>query len=50
VSLAPSPPAMRDAWVRCMRMALEQSELEPSLHSFLDEKLGELATFLQNQA
>jgi len=46
----PVSPQMRDAWVRCMRLALEQSELEPSLHSFLDEKLGELATFLQNQA
>jgi hemoglobin len=46
----PVTPRMRDAWMRCMRLALDHTDVEPSLRAFLDEKLGELASFLQNQA
>jgi hemoglobin len=41
--------AMRDAWMRSMRLALEDSSVEPAVRRFLDEKLGDLATFLLNR-
>jgi hemoglobin len=41
--------AMRDAWMRSMRLALAEPSIEPSLRDFLDEKLGDLATFMLNQ-
>jgi hemoglobin len=42
--------AMRDAWMRSMRLALEDSSVEPAVRRFLDEKLGDLATFLLNRS
>lgn len=41
--------AMRDAWLRCMRQALDEEAVEPGLRAFLDEKFSELANFLRNQ-
>jgi hemoglobin len=41
--------AMRDAWLRCMRRALDEEAVEPGLRAFLDEKFSELANFLRNQ-
>ncbi len=41
--------AMRDAWMRSMRMALEHESIEAQMRSFLDEKLGNVADFLRNQ-
>jgi hemoglobin len=41
--------AMRDAWLRCMRQALDEEAVEPALRAFLDEKFSELANFLRNQ-
>jgi hemoglobin len=42
--------AMRDAWMRSMRLALEDSSVAPAVRRFLDEKLGDLATFLLNRS
>jgi hemoglobin len=41
--------AMRDAWMRCMRLALAHSSIDDGLRRFLDEKLSEVADFLRNQ-
>lgn len=41
--------AMRDAWLRCMRQALDEEAVEPGLRAFLDEKFSELASFLRNR-
>jgi hemoglobin len=40
---------MRDAWMRCMRVALEHDSVDAQLRAFLDEKLGEVADFMRNQ-
>jgi hemoglobin len=42
--------AMRDAWMRSMRVALADPSINPEARDFLDQKLGELADFLRNQA
>ena len=41
--------AMRDAWLRCMRLALSDVSINAATRSFLDEKLSEVADFLRNQ-
>jgi len=41
--------AMRDAWLRCMRLALAHDSIAPGVRSFLDAKLSEVADFLRNQ-
>ncbi len=41
--------AMRDAWMRAMRVALADDNIPPASRAFLDEKLSDLATFLLNQ-
>ena len=41
--------AMRDAWLRCMRLALADVSINAATRSFLDEKLSEVADFLRNQ-
>jgi hemoglobin len=41
--------AMRDAWMRAMTVAMEENNVTGELRSFLDQKLGDLATFLRNQ-
>lgn len=41
--------AMRDAWLRSMRVALADPGIDAELRGFLDEKLADLADFLRNQ-
>ena len=41
--------AMRDAWLRCMRLALSDPSIDAPLRRYLDEKLSEVADFLRNQ-
>jgi len=45
----PVTAAMRDAWMRCMRIALDHPDVDPKLRAYLDEKLGDVATMLRNQ-
>ena len=40
--------AMRDAWMRCMRHALEEVEMPVQLHAFLVGRLAHVANFLRN--
>ena len=40
---------MRDAWVRCMGIALDQSGVTGMTRTFLDQRFAEVATFLRNQ-
>lgn len=40
--------AMRDAWMRAMRIALADASVDAELRGFLDEKLNDLADFLRN--
>lgn len=42
--------AMRDAWLRSMNVALAHPSITPDARAFLEQKLGELAEFLRNQA
>jgi hemoglobin len=42
--------AMRDAWLRSMRVALSDPSISPGLRAFLDQRFAELADFLRNQA
>jgi hemoglobin len=46
----PVTQAMRDAWMRSMRRALEHESIDADLRAFLDEKLGDVADFMRNQA
>lgn len=46
----PVSSAMRDAWMRCMRLALDHPDVDAGLRAFLEEKLGEVASFLRNQS
>ena len=41
--------AMRDAWMRSMRLALNHENIDADLRAFLDEKLGDVADFMRNQ-
>lgn len=41
---------MRDAWMRCMRLALQHPDIDATLRAFLDEKLGEVADFMRNRS
>lgn len=41
--------AMRDAWLRSMKVALAHPSVSPDMRAFLDQKLSELADFLRNQ-
>jgi hemoglobin len=40
---------LRDAWLRCMRLALAATPIDPASRAFLDEKLTAVADFLRNQ-
>lgn len=40
---------MRDAWMRAMGRALDARGVAGDVRRFLDQKLGDLATFLRNQ-
>ena len=46
----PVTQAMRDAWMRSMRLALNHASIDAELRTFLDEKLGDVADFMRNQA
>lgn len=48
-SHVPVSVAMRDAWLRSMRVALADPSIEPDVREFLDKKLADLADFLRNQ-
>lgn len=41
--------AMRDAWMRCMVIAMDESALKPDLRRFLEARFAEVATFLINR-
>jgi len=45
----PVTQAMRDAWMRSMRRALDHETIDAELRRFLDEKLGDVADFMRNQ-
>jgi hemoglobin len=40
--------AMRDAWLRCMSAALDESGVEPGVRAFLEARFAEVADFLRN--
>ena len=40
--------AMRDAWLRAMRVALAEPSVPADMREFLNEKLADLADFLRN--
>ncbi len=39
---------MRDAWMRAMKRALDESGVEGELRAFMEERLGDVATMLRN--
>ena len=39
----------RDAWLRCMKVALDAGKVEGELRAFLDQRFSEVADFLRNQ-
>jgi hemoglobin len=39
---------MRDAWLRAMTVALDESSITGDLREFLDGRFAELADFLRN--
>ncbi len=41
---------MRDAWLRCMAIALDDASVDAELRAFLTQRFAELADFLRNQA
>ncbi len=41
-------PAMRDAWVRAMRRAMDDERVDGDLRAFLDQRLLEVANMLVN--
>ena len=41
--------AMRDAWLRSMRMALDEVGVDPELRAYLETRLAEVADFLRNR-
>ncbi len=45
----PVDTAMRDAWVRAMTRAMVICEVEPDTRAFLEQRFGEVATFMRNQ-
>jgi hemoglobin len=46
----PIDSAMRDAWVRCMGMAMDDCHVPPSPRAFLNQRFAEVADFLRNVA
>lgn len=41
--------AMRDAWLRSMRVAMDECGVREDLRRFLDERFAHLADFMRNQ-
>ena len=44
----PVDSTMRDAWLRCMAAAMNESGIEGGLRSFLDQRFADVADFLRN--
>jgi hemoglobin len=40
--------AMRDAWLRCMKSALDECGVEPAVRAFLEARFAEVADFMRN--
>ncbi len=40
--------AMRDAWLRCMTVAMEELAITGNVRTFLDARFAEVADFLRN--
>lgn len=45
----PIDTAMRDAWLRCMQLALEARAVHGPVRTFLDQRFAEVADFLRNR-
>lgn len=41
--------AMRDAWMRAMRTAMDETKMSPELRAFLEPRLFEVADFMRNR-
>jgi hemoglobin len=41
--------AARDAWLRCMRTALDEGQVAGPLRAFLDARFADVADFMRNQ-
>jgi hemoglobin len=41
--------AMREAWMRCMRAAMDEVGVDPALRAFLEPRLAEVADHLRNR-
>lgn len=41
--------AMRDAWMRCMILAMEESSVSPELRAYLEPRFAEVADFMRNR-
>jgi hemoglobin len=41
--------AQRDAWMRCMRAAMEEVVVDEDVRAYLDRRFSELADFLRNR-
>ncbi|MEM6957690.1 MAG: group II truncated hemoglobin [Myxococcota bacterium] len=44
----PIDTGMRDAWMRCMRLAMDAHPMSAEVRTFLDERLAHVADFLRN--
>ena len=42
--------AMRDAWLRAMRIAMDEVGMDPELRGYLEPRFMEVADFLRNRA
>jgi hemoglobin len=45
----PVDAAMRDAWMRCMRLALAETGVSAELRAYLEPRFAEVADFMRNQ-
>ena len=45
----PVDTSMRDAWLRCMRAAMNARQIEGDVRSYLDARFAEVADFLRNR-
>jgi hemoglobin len=41
--------AEADEWMRCMRIAMTRAGIDEPLHSFLDERFGQVALHMRNR-
>lgn len=46
----PIDTSMRDAWVRCMKRAMDDARVTGDVRRFLDARFSEVADFLRNRA